>query len=60
MTVKSDAATTAAALTANAKSVAVAKGSAISDMMVSVQQHAIELQAKVVAVLKLHPPVTRS
>jgi hypothetical protein len=60
MTVKSDAATTAAALTANAKAVALAKGASIDAMMQSVQTHAIELQRKIVEVLKLHPPVTRS
>jgi hypothetical protein len=60
MSVKSDAATTAAALTANAKNVSLTRGAAIDAMMLSVQQHAIELQKKVVDVLKLHPPVTRS
>lgn len=60
MTVKTDASNTATALTTNAKAVALAKGAAIDAMMASVQTAAADLQKKVIEVLKLHPPVTRS
>jgi hypothetical protein len=60
MTVKADAAAAQAAITAVAKATSVARGAHFDSLMTSVQLSATELQRKVVEVLKLHPPVTRS
>jgi hypothetical protein len=53
MTVKSDAA--AITPTANARAVIQSKGANVDNLMLLIQQHAIELQALVKQVIALHP-----
>jgi hypothetical protein len=55
MTVKADIASVGSAVTANAKSIASAKGADISVLLTLLQEHAVEMQILVKEILKLHP-----